>query len=58
MLEDDHSKECGNVLVQNSQILKGVLSCVDILLYTHKKIVKILLLQLSWEYMGFRICSP
>ena len=57
MLEDDHSKVCGYFMAQNSPIFKGVLSWGDILLYTHKKIVKFLP-QLSWEYKGFRICSP
>ena len=32
MLEDDHSKECGNFIAKNAQILKGVLCWGDILL--------------------------
>ena len=32
MLKDDHSKECGNFIAKNAQILKGVLSWGDILL--------------------------
>jgi len=32
MLEDDHSKECGNFIAKNVQILKGVFSWGDILL--------------------------
>ena len=31
MLENDHSKECGNFIAKNAQILKGVLSWGDIL---------------------------
>ena len=31
MQEDDHSKECGNFIAKNAQILKGVLSWADIL---------------------------
>jgi len=30
MLEDDHSKECGNFIAKNALILKGVLSWGDI----------------------------
>ena len=55
MLEDDHSKDCCNFIAKKAQILKGVLNWGDILLL--KKIVKSLP-QLSWEYMGFRTCSP
>jgi len=32
MLEDDHSKECGNFMAKNAQILKVALSWSDILL--------------------------
>jgi len=29
MLEDDHSKECGNFIAKNAQILKGVLGIYE-----------------------------
>jgi len=32
MLEDEHSKECGNFIAKNAQILKGILSWGNILL--------------------------
>ena len=33
MLEDNHIEECGNFIAKNAQILTGVLSWGDILLF-------------------------
>ena len=37
MLEDDHSKECGNLIAKYAQILKDVLSWIEILLLNPPK---------------------